>query len=82
MVKTFKNLLQKKILVKKKVKVIISTLIQNSHILTVLNILKATGPVETIFHVEPPGMEETKICSNYPGHMTKMASMPIYGKNL
>ena len=21
-------------------------------------------------------------CSNGPGHMTKMASMPIYGKNL
>ena len=70
-----------KILVKK-VKVIISTLIQNSHMLTVLNILKATGPVETIFHVEPPGVEEAKICSNHPGHMTKMASMPIYGKNL
>ena len=24
----------------------------------------------------------TKICSNGPGHMTKMAAMPIYGKNL
>ena len=23
-----------------------------------------------------------KICSNCPGHMTKMAAMPIYGKNL
>ena len=23
-----------------------------------------------------------KICSNVPGHMTKMASRPIYGKNL
>ena len=22
-----------------------------------------------------------KICSNVPGHMTKMASSPIYGKN-
>ena len=24
----------------------------------------------------------TKVCSNGPGHMTKMAAMPIYGKNL
>ena len=24
----------------------------------------------------------TKVCSNSPGHMTKMAAMPIYGKNL
>ena len=24
----------------------------------------------------------TKVCSNGPGHMTKMAAMPIYSKNL
>ena len=24
----------------------------------------------------------TNICSDGPGHMTKMATMPIYGKNL
>ena len=24
----------------------------------------------------------TKVCSNGPGHMTKMSVMPIYGKNL
>ena len=24
----------------------------------------------------------TKVCSNVPGHMTKMSAMPIYGKNL
>ena len=24
----------------------------------------------------------TKVCSNGPGHMTKLAAMPIYGKNL
>ena len=24
----------------------------------------------------------TKVCSNVPGHMTKMAAMPIYGINL
>ena len=22
-----------------------------------------------------------EVCSNVPGHMTKMAAMPIYGKN-
>ena len=25
--------------------------------------------------------EETKVCSNGCGHMTKMAATPIYGKN-
>ena len=30
------------------------------------------GPIEANFHVEPP----------WDGHMTKMAAMPIYGKNL
>ena len=24
----------------------------------------------------------TKVCSNGPGHVTKMTAMPIYGKNL
>ena len=24
----------------------------------------------------------TKVCSNGPGHMTKVAALPIYGKNL
>ena len=32
--------------------------------------------------MEPPGDMGTKVCSNSPGHMTKMAAMPIYGKNL
>ena len=26
-------------------------------------------------------MGGTKVCSNGPGHMTKMAATPIYGKN-
>ena len=37
---------------------------------------KATGPVETQFHAEPLGVEETEICSNLPGHMTSMAATP------
>ena len=41
-----------------------------------------TGPIEDKFHMEPPWVGGTKVCSNGPGHMTKMAAMPIYGKNL
>ena len=40
------------------------------------------GPIEAKFHVEPPLDRGTKVCSNGTGHMTKMAAMPIYGKNL
>ena len=32
--------------------------------------------------MESPWDRETKVCSNGPGHMTKTAVMPIYGKNL
>ena len=32
--------------------------------------------------MESPWDEGTKVCSNGPGHMTKKADMPIYGKNL
>ena len=46
------------------------------------NITEITGPIETKFHMEPPWDGETNVCSNGPGHMTKMATMPIYGKNL
>ena len=41
-----------------------------------------TEPIEAKFHVEPPWDRRTKGCSNGSGHMTKMAAMPIYGKNL
>ena len=43
---------------------------------------ETTGPIEANFHMESPWDGETKICSNGPGHMTKMAVMPIYGKTL
>ena len=39
---------------------------------------ETAGPIEAKFHMEPPWDE---VCSNGPGHMTKMAAMPIYGKN-
>ena len=31
--------------------------------------------------MEPPCVGGTKVCSGCLGHMTKMAAMPIYGKN-
>ena len=37
---------------------------------------------EAKFHVEPPWEREAEICSDGPGHMTKIAAMPVYGKNL
>ena len=43
---------------------------------------ETTGPIEAKFHMEPPWDGGTKVYSNGPGHMTKMAAMPIYGKNL
>ena len=51
---------------------------------TFLNIFfpETTGPIETKFHMEPPWDRETKVYSNGPGHMTKLAHIPIYGKNL
>ena len=43
---------------------------------------ETTGPIATKVYMQPPGI----VCNNEdtfsPGHMTKMASMPIYGKNL
>ena len=43
---------------------------------------ETTGPIEAKFHVGPPWDRGTKVCSNGSGHMTKMAAMPISGKNL
>ena len=39
-------------------------------------------PIIAKFYVEPPWEGVTKVCINGPGHMTKMAATPIYGKNL
>ena len=46
------------------------------------NFIETTGPIKVKFHMEPPWDGGTKVCSTGPGHMTKMAAMPIYGKNL
>ena len=39
-------------------------------------------PIKAKFYVEPPWEGGTKVCINGPGHITKMAATPIYGKNL
>ena len=39
-------------------------------------------PIKAKFYVEPPWEEGTKVYINGLGHMTKMAAMPIYSKNL
>ena len=39
-------------------------------------------PIKAKFYVEPPWEGGTKVYINGPGHMTKMAAMPIYGINL
>ena len=39
-------------------------------------------PIKAKYQVEPPWEGGTKVYINGQGHMTKMAAMPIYGKNL
>ena len=39
-------------------------------------------PIKAKLYVAPPWEGGTKVCINGPGHMTKMAAMPIYGKTL
>ena len=39
-------------------------------------------PIKAKLYVEPPWEGGTKVYINGPGHMTKMAAMPIYCKNL
>ena len=38
-------------------------------------------PIKAKFYVEPPWEGGSKVYINGPGHMTKMAATPIYGKN-
>ena len=38
-------------------------------------------PIKAKFYVEPSWEGGTKVYINGPGHMTKMAATPIYGKN-
>ena len=43
---------------------------------------KTTGPFSIKFHMRRPGTEGEKVYIFGPGHMTKIAAMPIYVKNL
>ena len=60
------------------------TFLKDHSVSTFSNIFSSetTGPAEAKFCMEPPWDGGTKVCSNGLGHMTKMAAMPIYGKNL
>ena len=51
---------------------------------TISNIFSSetARPIKAKFYVEPPWEGGTKVYINGPGHMAKMATMPIYGKNL
>ena len=42
---------------------------------------ETTRPFELKFHMKTPYDRLGKICTKCTGHMTKMATMPIYGKN-
>ena len=44
--------------------------------------LKPLGQLELKFHMDTPWKGGTKVCSNGPGHMTKMAATLKYGKTL
>ena len=43
---------------------------------------ETTGPISCKFHIQPSSKRGKKAYIFRPGHMTKMAAMPIYGKNL
>ena len=43
---------------------------------------ETTGLIKVKFHMELLWDRGTKVCSNSPGHITKMAAMPIYVKNI
>ena len=45
-------------------------------------LLRRHWPIEATFYVEALYVGGTKVPSNGHGHMTKMAAMPIYDKNL
>ena len=39
-------------------------------------------PISFKFHMQSPGAGEKTVYIFHPGHMTKMAAMPIYGRNI
>ena len=48
---------------------------------TISNIFSETAwPIKAKYYVEPPWEGGTKVYINGPGHMIKMAALPIHGK--
>ena len=43
---------------------------------------ETTGQISIKFHIQHPGNDRLKFFSDGPDLMAKMATMPIYGKNL
>ena len=43
---------------------------------------ETTGSILFKFHMQLPGRMEKKVYLFRSGHMTKVAPMPVYGKNL
>ena len=59
-----------------------ATHVKNRKIFKRQLLLYPTVPNVTKFLLKPPWAEGIKIYTNPQGHMTNMATMPIYGKNL
>ena len=57
-----------------------SVVCRRQHTLNIFS-SETTWPIKVKFHMEPPWDGGRKVCSDDPGHMTKMSAMPIYGKN-
>ena len=57
---------------------------ENNHYYQTSSSLKPLGQllINVKFHLEPPWEVGKKVYINGTGHMTKMDTMPIYGKNL
>lgn len=43
---------------------------------------ETAGPISSLLYIHSPGKGRTKVCSNGPGHMIKLAAIPIYNKTL
>ena len=52
-----------------------------NHNIQISSSLKTTWPIKVKFYRKHLHEGETNVIINKPGHMTKMATMPIYGNN-
>ena len=60
------------------------SVVRRRHCMSVHNVQmssETTWPFIIKLHIEHPLDGGTKVCINGQGHMTKMATIPIYGKN-